>query len=74
MNIWAAQWRSNNNLDGIRKHIIYENCKPALFRSRKECREFIESHYGYIAEREDLQEEPHGCQMPIPIKVKIELI
>ena len=74
MNIWAAQWRSNNQRDGISKYIINENCKPALFRTRKECRQFIESHYGYIARREDLQQEPFGWQMPIPVKVKVEVI
>jgi hypothetical protein len=74
MNIWVAQWRSNNYLDGIDKHIIYDNYLPTLFRTRKGCREFIEAHYGYIADRPDLQEEPHGWQMPVPVKVKIDVI
>ena len=47
---------------------------PALFKTRRECREFIEANYGFIADREDLQEEPHGWQMPLPVKVKIEVI
>jgi hypothetical protein len=75
MNIWAAQWRSNNRLDGISRHIINDrNCLPALFRTRRECRDFIETNYGYIADRPDLREEPHGWQMPKPIKVKVEVI
>jgi hypothetical protein len=74
MTIWAAQWRSKNQLDGITKHIINDNRLPALFKTREECRKFIEARYGYIAEREDLQEEPHGWMMPKPVKVKIEYI
>jgi len=71
MNIWAAEWHSKNRLDGERRHIIYDNCLPALFRTRRECREFIKDTYGYIAERPDLQIEPHGWRVPHAIKVKI---
>lgn len=74
MRLWGALWRSNNRLDGKREHLIYENLKPVLFRTRRECREFIKQKYGYIAERLDLQDEPHGWKMPIPVKVKIEPI
>ena len=73
MNLWAALWRSNSALDGKREHIIYEELKPALFRTRHECREFIKQKYSYIAERSDLQDEPHGWKMPIPVKVRITL-
>ena len=70
--LWAANWRSCNELDGRKEHIIYENLLPALFRTRQDCRDFIKQKYGYIAERLDLQEEPHGWMTPIPIKVKFE--
>ncbi len=71
MNLWAAQWHSKNKLDGEVKHICYENCLPALFRTRKECRAWIKETYGYIAGRPDLQDEPHGWRMPQAIKVII---
>ncbi len=74
MNIWAAQWRSKNKLDGVSKHLIYKDGQPVLFRTRRECRRFIDKYYSYIAERPDLQEEPCGWQMPIPVKVRIEVI
>ena len=73
-NLWVAKWRSNNKLDGKKEHIIYENLYPALFRTRRECREFIEKKYGYIRERLDLQLEPHGWMMPVPAKAKIEIV
>ena len=72
MILWAAKWRSDNELDGRKEHILYENLLPALFRTRQDCRDFIKQKYGYIAERLDLQEEPHGWMMPVPIKVKLE--
>ena len=71
MTIWAALWRSKNRRDGITKHFLYVDCLPALFKTRRECREFIEEKYGYISTRPDLQEEPHGWQKPTPVKVKI---
>lgn len=71
-NLWAAEWYSKNNLGGITRHIIYNHdCFPALFHTRRECREFIKSKYGYIAERDDLQREPHGWRIPKPVKVEI---
>lgn len=71
MTLWAGLWRSECKLDGRREHILYENCLPALFRTRQKCRDYIKERYGYIEERSDLQEEPHGWMMPIPIKVKV---
>jgi len=71
---WAPLWRSNCKLDGVTRHILSkEDCLPALFVTRNECREYIKEKYGYIAERTDLQAEPYGWQMPIPVKVKVEV-
>lgn len=72
-NLWAAQWHSESKLDGERRHIIYDNFQPALFRTRQECRWFIKRKYGYIANRPDLQAEPHGWRVPQAVKVKIVL-
>ena len=60
---WGALWRSENNLDGIRKSLCYENGAPALFITRRQCRDWIKLKYGYIKER--------GGRMPLPVKVTI---
>jgi len=70
-NLWAGEWHSNNLLDGVTMHILYENGLPVLFRTRRQCREFIKDKYGYIAERPDLRAEPHGWRMPQTVKVVI---
>lgn len=70
-NLWGALWRSENFLDGKTQHILYENLYPKLFRRRQDCREWIKEQYGYIADRPDLQSEPHGWRMPIPVKVEV---
>jgi len=72
--LWAAQWRSKNNLDGDTTHIIRVNLIPALFKTKRECLAFIKDEYGYIVKRKDLRAEPHCWAIPIPIKVKIEAI
>ncbi len=75
MNLWAGQWYSRNKLDGITKHILYnEHCLPALFRTRRECREYIKEKYGYIKDREDLREEPHGWRLPKTVKVEVRVV
>ena len=70
-NLWAGEWHSNNYLDGESRHIINDNCLPALFRTRRKCREFIKEKYGYIAGRPDLQNEPHGWRQPQAVKVDV---
>ena len=72
MTIWAGEWRSRNMLDGETRHIIYEDCLPKLFRTRRKCREYIQGRYGYIALRPDLRKEPHGWRVPRAIKVRVE--
>lgn len=81
---WAAQWRSENRIDGRRRHLIgtigtepkqptdgHGRAMTALFLTRAECREWIERNFGYIREREDLRSEPHGWSLPVPVKVEI---
>jgi hypothetical protein len=69
---WAAQWHSVNRLDGDRTHIIHVNLYPAFFQTRQEARDFIETNFGYIRDRPDLQAEPHGWKMPKPILVVVQ--
>ena len=70
-NLWAGQWYSHNRLDEVRKHILHDNCLPTLFRTRRECREYIKGKYGYIKDRKDLREEPHGWRLPRAVKVEL---
>ena len=72
-NIWAAQWYSKNKLDGENRHLIRRDCVPVLFRTRSDCRSWINANYGYIKKRSDLRDEPHGWRMPAPVKVKIDV-
>ena len=73
-NLWAGQWYSHNRLDGVRKHVLYDNYLPALFRTRRECREYIKEKYGYIKDREDLRAEPHGWRLPQAIRIELRVI
>jgi hypothetical protein len=71
-NLWAAEWYQHNQLDGITRRIVYDDrCLPALFRTRRECRDYITEKYGYIKTRKDLRQEPHGWRLPYPVKVEI---
>ena len=69
--LWSLLWYSNNKLDGVRTHIIYEGCLPVLFRTRAKARAYAIKHYGYIRERKDLRSEPHGWRMPRTVKVRV---
>ena len=71
MALWAAQWHSKCRLDGEKRYIMNENYLPKLFRTRRECREWIEKDCGYIKDRPDLRAEPHGWRLPQAVKVKV---
>ena len=68
---WAVMWRSDNRTDGIQYRLQGEGGDLPLFRTRDECRAFIEERYGYIRQRPDLQAEPHGWKMPVAVRVQI---
>jgi len=69
--LWAAEWHSKSHLDGEVRHIMFESGFPKLFRTRRECRDWIKLTHGYIKERQDLRDEPHGWRMPVAIRVEL---
>ena len=74
LRLWAVLWQSDNRLDGRQRRLVWpphRPCWPQLFRTRRECREFIEREYGYIRTRPDLRREPHGWRMPKAVRVRI---
>jgi hypothetical protein len=71
--LWGAKWISDCRLDGHCEHLLYENLLPALFKTRREARAFIEKKYGYIRHRPDLRREPHGWRMPQPVRVTVAM-
>ena len=52
---------------------MWKDCLPLLFVTRKECRAYIDSNYGYIRDQYDLQNPPHNWRMPKAVKVKVIL-
>jgi hypothetical protein len=51
--------------------VIYKDGLPKLFLTRKEARDWIETQFGYIRKRKDLQSEPFGWKVPIPVRVSV---
>lgn len=74
-NLWGVLWRSENRLEGKTYHLEFNMVQvPAIFKTRKLARKYIDDHYGYIRNRPDLRREPFGWKMPIAVKVKVEII
>jgi hypothetical protein len=69
---WGALWHSRNTLGGDFEHLLFENCSPVLFRTRREARKWIDDKYGYIRNRPDLKAEPHGWKIPTAVRVTVE--
>ena len=71
---WGVEWYSKCRLDGVTCHLMWQSpCQPAIFRTRKEAREWIQKRYGYIKTRMDLRQEPHGWRLPRPVRVRVAL-
>jgi hypothetical protein len=78
--VWAAEWYSKNGVDGERRHLLGHEAidwqhhgVPATFKTHAICRRWIKQHSGYIADRPDLQAEPHGWRVPQPVRVEIKI-
>lgn len=72
---WAVKFRSKNKLDGNTEFYVFNqehNCHD-LFCTRKDAVKFIEERYSYIRTSKDLQQEPHGWKMPIPVRVTVTI-
>lgn len=70
--LWAAEWRQVDCPPGD----LLPNGRagiPALFRTRRECMEWIQKEYGYIAFRTDLRNAPHYWRVPRPVKVTMRI-
>ena len=74
--MWGVLWRSNNQLDGRTEYLIrdYDDGNLVLFRSCRDTRVWIEAHYGHLRTRPDLQREPFGWKMPIPVRVEMRVL
>ena len=44
------------------------------FKTRAQARLHIEDYYGYIRTRPDLRAPPNNWKMPVPVRVKIEVM
>lgn len=69
LNAWGVEWHSTNSLDGESCYLIW----TPLFRTRRECRAFVDEQFGYIRKRPDLQREPHGWRIPKAVRVVVRL-
>lgn len=75
MILWCAEWRSKNKLDGVNQHLMtHRYGKVNLFKTRTDCRKWINKEYGYIKTRKDLRCEPHGWRLPVAVKVEIRKV
>ena len=73
MKAWGIEWHSHNHLDGEQRHLLWPEPCYRLFRTRQECRDYIDKHYGYIRIREDLRAEPHGWRLPRAVRVEVRV-
>ncbi len=84
---WAIKMRSENRTDGKREFLMglgyvgrsapnvgpMSGYKIAVFATREAARKYINSRFSHY-KRPDLKKEPHGWKMPIPVKVKVNII
>lgn len=66
---WCLVWFSKEG----EHHFMFDNCKPLLFQTRKEARNYANEVYGYIRQREDLKRAPHFWRIPIAMKTNIRI-
>ena len=65
---WGVEWRSKNAA-----HLQWQY-DVRLYRTRRECRDFINERFGYIRTRPDLKAAPHGWRMPRAVRVEVRRV
>ena len=70
---WGAQWYSKNRVDGEERYFMWDDGRPALFRTRQLARDWTRKDCGYIAHRRDLRAEPYGWRAPKAVRVEVTL-
>jgi len=65
--LWAVQWMEKS----VPHHLIHERCIPAIFRTRREARDFAKSRFRYFKDRPDLRAPPHSWRMPRVVRVRV---
>jgi len=65
--LWGVLWRYSDR----DSHLMWSDGLPALFRTRRKAREWIDKNYGYIAHRLDLRSPPHSWRVPKAVRVMI---
>lgn len=68
---WGLLDDTTTQLDGRCVHLIFENCLPVIFRTRREARAYAEKKFGYIRARPDLLREPHNCRVPRAVRITV---
>lgn len=74
---WAVLFRtSEKSIDGETSHLVGNRFSPVrtmLFHTRKAARDYARMKYGYIRDRKDLQEHPHGWLVPQVVQVLVTI-
>lgn len=74
--VWGIKHRKTSAcIDGPSEHIDrpvpWHYFAPVVFQTRREAREHIKKHWGYIRNRPDLKAAPHGWTVPVPVKIRV---
>ena len=67
---WGISWVSKG-VDG--RHLLWKNCRPLFFDTKKKAKSYIDINYGYIKYRTDLRTKPHLWRMPKPVRAVLIL-
>ena len=64
---WCVLWDSRHE-----QHLMFDGPKPLAFKTKKQCKKFIDEKWGYIKNRPDLKTAPYYWRLPKPVRIRIE--
>lgn len=53
--------------------IMWKNCYPLLFVTKKQAKEYADKEWGYLRKREDIRRAPHFWRMPKIIRITLSM-
>lgn len=74
--LWGIIRITKGGIDGDTERLMYSNYRDGwlIFRTKRECKEYIDEHWSYMKTRRDLRVYPHGWRLPKPVKIEIKRV
>lgn len=74
--LWGIVHVTKGGIDGDTERLMYSNPRDGwlIFRTKRECKAYIDNYWSYYKTSKDLRAYPYGYRLPKPVKIEIKRV